>query len=239
MSNDDTYIEDQPRFTPPPEQPPLPPMPPPPEPPGSGRNWVPLAVVMGLVIVVLCGVAAFGIWRLVQNGDGLFGSDQTETPDSVALTQTALIEDVQDTILATDTAVPAPTDPPEPTAALPTDTTAPTAIPTDTQVPTPSQPTFTASQAIFCRTGPSTIYEERRTMEGGMTRPILGQSVSPVDNVSVWYLVEIDGAQCYVSSGFGTVAGDASDIPTIQPPPTPTPTPSPTPTATPTATPTP
>jgi len=237
MSNDDTYIEDQPRFTPPPEQPPLPPMPPPPEPPGSERNWVPLAIVMGLVIVVLCGVAAFGIWRLVQNGDGRFGGDQTETPDPVALTQTALIEDVQDTILATDTAIPAPTDPPEPTAAPPTNTTAPTAIPTDTQVATPSQPTFTASQAIFCRTGPSTIYEERRTMEGGMTRPILGQSVSPVDNVSVWYLVEIDGAQCYVSSGFGTVAGDASDIPTIPAPPTPTP--SPTPTATPTATPTP
>ena len=76
-------------------------------------------------------------------------------------------------------------------------------------------------------------------MQDGQTLPILGKSISPVDNVSVWYLVEIEGAQCYVSSGFGTVAGDPSGIPTIPAPPTPTPTPSPTPTNTPTATATP
>jgi hypothetical protein len=194
---------------------------------------------MGFIIVLLCGVAAFGIWRLIQNGTIPLGNDQTETPDPVALTQTSLIEDVQDINLVTDTPTVQPTATVEPTAAPPTDTEPPAETPTDTQVPTPSQPTFTASQAVFCRTGPSTIYQDVRTLEGGDSRPILGQSVSPVDGISIWYLVEIAGAQCYVSSGFGTVSGDTSDIPTIPAPPTPTPTSTPTMTPTPTSTPTP
>ncbi len=240
MSNDQTYIEQPPppRFQPPPE-PPLPPMPPPPEPPGRERNWIPLAIAMGILIVVLCGVAGFGIWRLVQSGAIPLGGDSTEGPDPIALTQTALFEDVEDTVLFTDTPTSAPSATIEVTSALPTEPATVTPTPTDTQIPTPSVPTFTASQAIFCRKGPSTIYAEVRTMADGQTLPILGQSISPVDNVSVWYLVEIEGAQCYVSSGFGTVEGDLSDVPTIPAPPTPTPTLTPTPTATPTATPTP
>jgi hypothetical protein len=192
---------------------------------------------MGIVIVILCIVAGFGIWRLVGNGTFSFGGEVTATPDPITLTQTALVEDVQDTILFTETPTTAPTETVEPTSPIATSTTAPTAVPTETQPPTSSVPTFTASQAIFCRSGPSTIYNELRTMENGMTRPILGKSISPVDGTSVWYLVEIGGVQCYVSSGFGTVNGDVSSVPTIPAPPTPTPTS--TPTATPTATPTP
>jgi hypothetical protein len=242
MSNDDTFIEQpspgnqppKPGYEPPPELPPLPPMPPPPEP--SGRNWVPLAIVMGLLIVVLCGIAAFGIYRLIQGGVLTPGLDDTEIPD-IAGSQTALVEEVTDVVLFTETATLQPSATLEPTAAPATLTTAPTSVPSDTAIPTPSEATFTASQAIFCRSGPSTIYPERRTMQDGQTLPILGKSVSPVDNVSVWYLVEIEGAQCFVSSGLGTVEGDLTDVPTIPAPPTPTPTP--TPTATPTPTPTP
>ncbi|HUF39117.1 MAG TPA: hypothetical protein VMN57_11380 [Anaerolineales bacterium] len=246
MSNDDTYIEHpqpprqpQPGYQPPPEPPPLPPMPPPPEPPGSERNWVPLAIVMGILIVVLCGIAGFGIWRLAQGGALPFGGQATETEDLVSLTLTALVEDVLDTVIFTDTPSPEPTATVEPTAVPPTDTESPTEISTNTQVPTPSVPTFTANQAINCRTGPSTIYQNVRTMEAGDPHPILAQSVSPVDGTSIWYQVEISGAQCFVSSGFGTVSGNASEIPTIPAPPTPTPTVTPTATATPTATPTP
>lgn len=241
MSNDNTFIEPPPppRFQPPPEQPPLPPMPPPPGPPGGERNWLPLGILMGLLILILCGLGGFGIWRLYQSGAFPAGEEPTATDDPVALTQTALFEDVQDTVLFTETPTTAPSATLVPTAAPPTNTSAPSAVPSNTQVPTPTVPTFTASQAIFCRRGPSTIYQDIRTMQGGDTRPILGQSISPVDNISIWYLVEIDGAQCYVSSGFGTVNGNLSGVPTIPPPPTPTPTSTPTPTATPTATPTP
>ena len=100
-----------------------------------------------------------------------------------------------------------------------------------------SAPIFTAAQGGFCRLGPSTIYQEVRTMNAGEMQPILGQSISPVDGISVWWEVEINGLRCYISSGLGSVSGDTSGVPVRVAPPTPTPTPTHTPTATPTATP--
>ena len=240
MSNDDTFIEQPPPQQPPPSEPPsLPPMPPPPGPPVRKRTTGLLAAIIGGVILILCLVAGFGIWRLIQGGTFSFGGED-ENPDPAALTQTAVAGEVQEIEILTDTPVPQPTDTQAPTDnPLPTDTALPTEIPGETFTPTSSVPTFTAAQAGFCRLGPSTIYPEIRTLNAGDSRPILGRSISPVDGVSVWWEIEISGLRCYISSDLGTVSGDTSGVPLREAPPTPTPTPTPThtPTATPTATP--
>lgn len=241
MDEEKTWIE-QPLQRPatPQEEPPLPPMPPPPPPPGSGggRNWTVIGFLAGIGLLVICAVIAFGAWRLWQSGALPFGPGASPTADSAALTLTALAGEVDEVLQATDTPVLEPTQPP-PTEAPPTDTEAPTDTPTETPIPTPSVPIFSAGQALFCRAGPSTIYQETRTMNAGDAAEILGRSVSPVDGVSIWWQVEINGRRCFVSSGLGTVEGDTSALPDIPAPPTPTPTPTLTPTPTPTATPTP
>ncbi len=211
----------------------------PPERPPRDRNWVGIAVVMGGIILVLCVVIGFLAYQYLQGEAPSidFGDPTTEAVSEIGLTQTALVADIQLGLTPTLTEPPPPTD--EPTPAPPTDTPPPSLTPTETLVPTSSIPLFTANQALLCRQGPSTIYKDVRTLDAGIATPILGKGISPVDGVSIWWLVEVGGLQCYVSSGFGTTEGDTSGVPTIPPPPTPTPTPTLTPTTTPTPTATP
>lgn len=239
MNDQDTWIE-QPANQPQGQNPDLPPLPPPPPPPGSGggRKWLLIGGLLGLVILALCVVAGYVGWRFYQ-GDpiALFGEAEATDP-APGQTQTALAEAVTAIVLASETPAPTETEP-LPTLSLPTDTPAPVEAPTDTLVPSPAVPVFTASQALFCRLGPSSIYQELRTMNAGDSQPILGRSTSPVDGTSTWWQVEIDGRRCFVSADLGTVAGDPSSVPFVNPPPTPTPTPTATPTFTPTPTATP
>jgi hypothetical protein len=210
----------------------------PPEPPKPERNWLIIGLGMGGAILVLCSVAAFLIYRLVTGTPPAPESPATQLAQDISLTQTALVADVQ-ALAETPTPSPLP-EAAEPTAPpAPTDTTAPETLPSDTPPAAAGPPTFTANQDIFCRLGPSTIYEEVRTMTGGQTLPILGKGISPVDGTSIWWQVEIDGRRCFVSSGFGVTEGDTSGVPAVAAPPTPTPTPTYTPSPTPTATSTP
>ncbi len=239
MSDEDTWIEPKPQPPPgaEPPEPPLPPLPPPPDPSaGRSRPGLLLGLGMGALILVLCAVAAFAVYRLVAGGS--FGPGPSA--DDLQ-TQTAEALEPLPSATAPPTLPPQPTATSAPTTLPPTETTGPEDSPTPPPPPTASAPIFTAGQALFCRSGPSSVYPEVRTMNAGDATPILGQSVSPVDGFSIWWQVEVNDRLCFVSSDLGSVEGDLSGIPILAAPPTPTitPTPTVTPTATPTSTPTP
>jgi hypothetical protein len=80
---------------------------------------------------------------------------------------------------------------------------------------------FTADENSFCRKGPSTVYEDRASVNAGNTVNILGKSGPEWED---WWYVEVSGSKCWVWSGLGTTSGDLSNLPVIQAPPTPTPT---------------
>jgi hypothetical protein len=246
--DDKTWIDKPPlgyqdqQDPPPPPPPPLPPPPPPPE--RKFPRWI-IWLLAGGFGIVFCGALGFFGYRLYQSGIfGLGGgtAPATQVMDDRALTQTALVESIEgaltEVVVASATLPPAATPVPTDTAAA-TEPPTQTAVPTSTLTPTPAVPTYTVSQGVFCRTGPSTIYPDVRTMEAGQSSQIFARSISPVDGVSVWYQVQVGGLLCFVSSGFGTVSGNLNEVPLIAAPPTPTPTRTPTATPTSTATPSP
>ncbi len=247
--DDKTWIDKPPlgyqeaQEPPPPPPPVLPPPPPPPE--RKFPRWILWLLGIGFG-VVLCGAFGFLGYRLFQSGIfGLGGGGEPATPvlDGRALTQTALVESIEgaltEVIVASATLSPTETPAPDDTATMVPETPTDTPIPTSTVVPSPTVPTYTANQGLNCRTGPSTIYPDIRTLPAGQSAQIIARSVSPVDGVSVWYQVEIGGVMCFVSSGFGTVSGNVNDVPLVPAPPTPTPTHTPTSTPTSTVTPSP
>ncbi len=220
----------------------LPPMPPAPGPPGSGgrnRGLLLRIVIIGLVFLVLCAVGGFALWQIARTGLVPVGFIATVTPDSETIAQTAAVEETRLASIPTETPSPEPTLAPTDTLLPPTETAAPTELPTETPVPTSAAPTFTTTQAMFCRQGPSATYDVGRALNAGETYPIVGRSTSPVDGFSNWWQIDLGDRLCFVSEPLGTTRGDPSGVPVVQPPPTPTPTPTPTPSSTPTATATP
>jgi len=79
-----------------------------------------------------------------------------------------------------------------------------------------SDPTFTADQETNCRYGPSASdFDVRRTVFNGQTVPIVGKGASPAQE---WWVLVVDGVQCWVWSGLGEVNGDTAGLASINPP---------------------
>ncbi len=185
--------------------------------PGSWSNKRGLAIIAAVIALLLCTMVFGGIYAVFY-----YFTDAGAHPDSVAtsvalsLTETAQARPSPTrtaTVPATATALPETIVPREPLTATGTSTAA------------AQSPRFIAAQNLFCREGPSAVYLERRTLNAGDAAPILGKGVSPVDDQSIWWLVEFNGAQCYVSSVLGSTEGNLDGLPEIAAPPTPTQTP--------------
>ena len=242
----------------PPVQPPPPPaaapqqqyQPAPSAPEPAGRSWLTYAGIGALVVMALvCGIGLtvvagyeLGFLNLSQptaTTNPVSALDQTLTEISSEVTLTSPAFDptaVPATQEAPDdgvepTTAPDPTD--DPAEFFPTETPAPSDVP---PTATASVATFTLSQGAFCRTGPSGIYNTVLAVDGGTTLPIKGKGISPVDNASIWWQVEVGSATCFISSVLGTTNGNLDTVPPVAAPPTPTPTNTPTPTLTPTPT---
>lgn len=241
------------------QPPPAPPAQPPPAyyqsapalPPESGRSpWTYVGIGALIVMALVCGV---GLTLVAGYELGFINPlAATATENSLApldQTLTAISSEVTLTSPAFEPTQPAsqePGDGPTVEATLaasatedlsvlfPTDTPEPTAVPATA---TPAVATFTLSQGAFCRAGPSGIYRDILAVDGGTVLPIKGKGISPVDNVSIWWQVEVGSTRCFISSVLGTTSGNLDSVPSVAAPPTPTPTV--TPTATPTVTSTP
>ena len=82
-----------------------------------------------------------------------------------------------------------------------------------------SGPTFTADQETNCRYGPSASdFDVRRTVFNGQTVPIVGNGTAPAQE---WWVLVVDGVQCWVWSGLGEVNGNTASLVSINPPPIP------------------
>lgn len=182
-------------------------------------------LLIGLVVTVIGGALIGGGYYLFDafgsSTTGAGGSATTEAPNA----QTQEAQALADQLIAEATeqaaialASPAPT---ASSTALPQPTQEPSPQP-PTGTATPSAPMFTASQNMFCREGPSSVYPERRTLLTGDQVPIIGQGISPVDNSSIWWYVMMSDADCYVSDGLGSTTGELGAVPLISAPPTPT-----------------
>ena len=84
-------------------------------------------------------------------------------------------------------------------------------------------PTFTADQETNCRYGPSASdFDVRRTIFDGQTVPIVGRGNTPAQE---WWVVLVDGVQCWVWMDLGSANGAVQNVSRISPPATPTPEP--------------
>ncbi|NPV56397.1 MAG: SH3 domain-containing protein [Anaerolineae bacterium] len=169
---------------------------------------------------------------LACNLPSVGNSALNETGTALASTQTELVSrEMTDSAPTLTPAAPTLTDTP-----APSDTPSETA--TVTLTPTPTYPTYTATQAVNCRYGPSTGFDARFTLSVGDVVEIIGRS-----NMAYWanwWKVVYQGTECWVSDGYGTLSGDLGGIPVLNVATfTPTYTPSVTPTFTVTYTPTP
>jgi hypothetical protein len=80
----------------------------------------------------------------------------------------------------------------------------------------PGPPTFTVDQDTNCRYGPSaSSFDIRRTIFEGETVPIVAVGASPAQE---WWVVEVDGVQCWVWMELGSTSGDTSGLPRFTPP---------------------
>lgn len=129
----------------------------------------------------------------------------------------------------TATPVPPSETPEEPTAEPVVEATeTPEPTPTDTLEPTPTA-TVTPSRASLsvttpanCRRGPGVIYDIVTALSAGSRHDILGQSrfFGPL-----WWLVEVEGTECWVFSDLVETTGDLSMVAVATPQATPTPAP--------------
>ncbi len=83
-------------------------------------------------------------------------------------------------------------------------------------------PGFTATQNLYCRFGPATVYDVLGDLVPGESSPILGRN-----SQSTWVQIENPdrAGVCWAALSGGTVAGELSTAMVIAPPPTPTPKP--------------
>ena len=209
-------------------------------PPAQRRNgcisWFLIGLVF-LVVVAVLGGAGYWVYGILTSAPAqptalaITEVSNSQTQEAERLAEQLIAESTEQAALSQIT--------PEATLSAEssaTATLAPTAV-EPSATATPAQPTFTALKNMFCRTGPSAVYEERRTLATNEQAPIIGRGISPVDNASVWWLVDKGNAECYVSDGLGRTEGDLSDVPFILAPATPTATPPATVAATPSPTP--
>lgn len=87
----------------------------------------------------------------------------------------------------------------------------------------PEPAMFTVNQETNCRYGASASqFDVRRTIFNGQTVPIVGVGAPPAQE---WWVVEVDGVECWVWAELGAASGDTEDVPAVSPPATPTPAP--------------
>lgn len=156
------------------------------------------------------------------------GEQGTPTISSEAVLQTAraVADATRNAQSSTPTAL--PPDPSTPTPSL-------TSVPTTTS--TPSEITITADYNANVRSGPGDQYEIIDFILAGQTALVVGRyDETPI---GTWWLIRRigEGLDGWVWSGIGTLSGNESLIPFIEPPPTSTPVPEPTDTPEPSATP--
>ncbi len=163
-------------------------------------------IVVGIILCLLVGgaFAAFYLW-----GNGGLAAPVPSPVAQVVIFTATLPQELQ---------APMPV---QPAAAEPTATLRPTEAGLPPSTATLGPPMFTADKNSFCRKGPSTVYEDRTSIDAGNAVKILGKSGPGWED---WWYVEVSGSKCWVWSGLGTTSGDLSNLPIIQAPPTPTPT---------------
>lgn len=77
-------------------------------------------------------------------------------------------------------------------------------------------PTFSVSQETNCRYGPSASnFDVRRTIFKGQSVPIVGVGGSPAQD---WWVVMVDGVECWVWDGVGQVSGNTQSVAVVNPP---------------------
>lgn len=81
-------------------------------------------------------------------------------------------------------------------------------------------PMFTVSQETNCRYGPSSSnFDIRETIFAGQSVPIVGVGNSPAQE---WWVVTVDGLDCWMWGGGGQASGDTQSVAGINPPAIPT-----------------
>lgn len=100
-------------------------------------------------------------------------------------------------------------------------TLTPTLSPSPTFTITPTVPMVSVSSLTNCRSGPGTAYDILGGLTVGQTAEVVGRSV----NNDFW-IIKLPSnlaITCWLWGQYATVTGNASGVPTFNPPPTPTP----------------
>ena len=164
------------------------------------------------------GVSESNIVTVYVGGEVQPKAENSLTP-TIPTQETVEDEKMEITLTPTESFTSTPT--------TPTTTSTFTLTATITLTPTLGAPTFTADQSSNCRVGPSSsLYATRASINKGDTVPITGKSSA---EWGLWWVVEVNGTNCWVYSELGSAQGDLENVPIVPAPPLPTDTPSPTP----------
>jgi serine/threonine protein kinase len=163
------------------------------------------SVLWGMGIIAVIILAMMGIYILyTQNGSA---SQQQPVSSENSYEGTATMEELLAKVARaekTETALAARNQETPTTEIQPTDTNEPTAVPI-LHPKSPPSPMFSASQPMFCRSGPSTAYDPTWNLNAGDTVPVIGAWYQDFN----WILVDINNSStrtdcCWVS-GVGTL----------------------------------
>jgi uncharacterized protein YgiM (DUF1202 family) len=144
--------------------------------------------------------------------------NMSSNSNSAALTVTAAMSNLTETAKAapTNTSVPPPTQPPQPTIEVPQPVTSP-AQPVATEPPVVEGPTAISLENTNCRMGADPGYE----ITGAFVKNAESRIIGKNENGS-WWLIEDpskEGQNCWVWGQTTQVRGDTSAVPYVPSPP--------------------